>query len=182
MQQTLFSLAAIFSFSILGYTMHRNAIETEQEAYMAEIEAQAFDHALFVANEIKQLAFDEADVGRTQMRSDGDTAGLTPPAALGRDADERTFRDVDDLDDLRQGAYKRNWRLGNGQVRLRTRFDVVYVDPMNFEREIGPEEGPTTAKMVTIIVTEEDPIPGASAPIEVTLKVPLTPSKLFLHH
>ncbi|MEL7170885.1 MAG: hypothetical protein AAGN64_16190, partial [Bacteroidota bacterium] len=83
MTQTFYSLIAVFMFTMVGLTMHRHVNNTERNAIAREIESVGLNVALHWANQVKNYAFDEADVGVLGMRSESDVAGLAPPAGLG---------------------------------------------------------------------------------------------------
>ncbi|MEL7362800.1 MAG: hypothetical protein AAFN13_12070 [Bacteroidota bacterium] len=177
MIQTFYSLIAVFVFTMVGLTMHRHVNNTERNAIASEIESVGLDVALFWANRVKDYAFDEADVGVLGMRSDNDVAGLAAPDGLGPEAGEAgpdTFDDIDDFNGYRMTVSQ---PIAEGTQDYTVSFAVRYVSPLDFEIDSGSA---TTAKSVTV-VTRAIGVNLDIPPIEITLDVPLTPAKLFLH-
>ncbi|MEL7168618.1 MAG: hypothetical protein AAGN64_04645, partial [Bacteroidota bacterium] len=67
--------------------------------------------------------------------------------------------------------------IGEGTQDYTVSFSVRYVSPLDFEIDSASE---TTAKSVTV-VTRAVEVASDRPPMEITLDVPLTPAKLFLH-
>ncbi|MEL6772249.1 MAG: hypothetical protein AAFN13_12630 [Bacteroidota bacterium] len=179
MAQTFYALVAVFSFSLLGLTMHRQTADTERHAIEAEVEAAALDLAIVWSNRVKALAFDEADVDEHPMRATAD--GLTPLAAFGPDAAEATLDDYDDVDDLDGTVIDANLPLGTGLYPFAVHVSVRYADPLDFERP--GVIGPTTAKMVTLVIADQGADLSQSGPAgrHVELSFPVTSVKRHLH-
>ncbi|MEM6784316.1 MAG: hypothetical protein AAF624_11355 [Bacteroidota bacterium] len=181
MAQTFYALVAVFSFSLLGLTMHRQTADTERNAIEAEVEAAALDLALLWSNRVKALAFDEADAGARAMRSVRNVTGLTPTDSFGPDASEATLADYDDVDDLHGTAVLVEVPLGNGVYAFEVNVSVRYADPLDFERT--GVAGPTTAKMVTLTIADPgtDLRPPDPAGRHVELTLPVTSVKRHIH-
>ncbi|MEM8598886.1 MAG: hypothetical protein AAGF99_03100 [Bacteroidota bacterium] len=181
MAQTFYALVAVFSFSLLGLTMHRQTADTERHAIEAEVEAAALDLALLWGNKVKALAFDEADVDATTIRPVANVDGLTPVAAFGPDATEATLADYDDVDDMHGLTVQVEQPLGNGIYVFDVHVAVRYADPLDFERT--GVAGPTTAKMVTLTIADQgtdlsQPDPAGR---HVQLALPVTSVKRHIH-
>ncbi|MEL6444076.1 MAG: hypothetical protein AAF089_07320 [Bacteroidota bacterium] len=177
MTQTFYSLIAVFMFTMVGLTMHRHVNNTERNAIAREIESVGLNVALYWANQVKNYAFDEADVGVLGMRSESDVAGLAAPAGLGPEAGETSPDTFDDIDDFNGYSITVSQPIAEGTQDYTVSFAVRYVSPLDFEIDSASE---TTAKSVSV-VTRAVEVASDRPPMEITLDVPLTPAKLFLH-
>lgn len=182
MHQTLFALAALLAFAIYGLSRHQNIASDESMAIVVELERAALRVAQEQSARVKNSAFDEADIGRADLRLPGDFAGLTLPSQFGRtlateldEIDADAFDDIDDYDGLRLRV---NAPVGDGTVPFIVTFDVDYVDALSGDVLATPR---STTKRVVVVVAEENPLPGRPA-VRVELQGLYNPVKLALHN
>lgn len=161
----------------MGFHRQQALASTER----ARIERAVEDAALEVAERwggaVRDLAFDEADLGAAEIRVRGDVAGLS---AIGRDAgelagDPTTFDDVDDVHGL---VVNEAVEVDGGSLAFRVTFEARYAQPVSF----APAAGPTTAKLVTITVEEVGGGHGHRPAVRLQSPVRATPAKQFLHN
>lgn len=181
MPQTLFCLAALLVFAGYGLTRHRTAAADEAVTVVSELEAAALRVAQEASVQAKNVAFDEADIGRDALRLAGDTDGLTEPAQFGRglpaEADERASGRLDDVDDFHMRVVRTRAEVAGADVAFDVAFFVRYLDPATLQ----PVGRPTTLKEVVTLVSEVAP-DGARPPARVTLRTQVNSIKLALHN
>lgn len=152
MQQTLLALCAVAIFSIYALNSTRDEAAMEMRAVTSEGEHAAESIARERLAYAERLAFDEQDIGRTSG------VRITPPSStIGRDADEPTLAEFDDLDDLNRLAETRAADTigGPGGLLFDVTYGVRYVVPAS----LAVSAVPTLAKELTVTVVE---VPSAT--------------------
>lgn len=146
MPQTILAVAAIMAFSLFALSQHRANASLEQTAMASEIELAATDLARDQLVAITSNVYDEADIGRTDLRRD--IIGLS---AIGPDGGESSidlFDDVDDYDGFLD-TLSVNWH--GTALSFVVTADVQYV---NANQPDLPSATPTLAKEVAVSVAE----------------------------
>ncbi|MDX1419825.1 MAG: hypothetical protein R3181_07660 [Rubricoccaceae bacterium] len=175
MPQTLLALGAILAFSFFALSQHRTRASTEAALVGGELEQVASDLARATLLDVTRHAFDEADIGRDDLRTA--PGGLTAPADLGPDADETAPDRYDDLDDFHRLDTVQDGTWDGEPVRFTVRVTVRYVEPGAPDSGAGSA---TLAKEVTVTVEEETPL-GARPPATCTLRQVVTPAWGHFH-
>lgn len=172
MPQTLLVVASMIVLGLFGLTRHRAELADERAGMGREIEGAALAVGERWTGIARDLAFDEADVGSAQIRLAGNVAGLT--TRLGREAGESLtdLTTLDDVDDLAGASLSEAAAVGSGVVSFTVTATAKYAVPRTWAD--SPRNAPTTAKMVTIVVTEVTSGPTGRPPVEVTLPVRLS--------
>lgn len=169
MPQTLLAVAASILLAVYGLSRHQALAADERASIGREVESAAGHVAERWAALARDLAFDESDVGQTQVRFRGNVAGLS--ARLGVDAGERLsdVTTLDDADDLHGLDATEMAVVGDGVVPLRVRITATYATG-----GATPTASPTTAKVITVVVAEVTSGPTRRPPVQVTLPVRVT--------
>lgn len=177
MQQTLLVIASVIVLAVFGLTRHRNAAADERAGMNREIETAALAVGERWTGLVRDLAFDEADVGSDVMRLTGNVAGLT--ATLGRDAGETTadLTTLDDVDDVAGLAATEAAAVGAGAVSFTVTATAIYAVPRTWAP--SPLNAPTTAKIVTVVVREVAAGRTERPPVVVTLPVRISSALQF---
>lgn len=173
MQQTLFALAAILSFSYYALTRHTTDAEVEHDAITTEIETAVADVVRARLLRTTRLAFDEQDVGRAGIRID-----QVPTSVLGPDVGETGgLIDFDDVDDIDGWSQIVPVAVGSSTIRARLSARVGYVPVHAPDADFVSSA--TLAKRVEITATEQPDGPLRNrTPVTVTLKRVVTPTSL----
>ena len=168
MPQTLLAVAASIILAVYGLSRHQALAADERAAIGREVEDAAAHVAERWAALARDLAFDEADIGKTQVRFRGNVTGLS--SRLGLDAGESLtdLTTLDDADDLHGYDATETALVADGAVPLRVRITASYV------ANAAPTASLTTAKVVTVTVSEVTSGPTRRVPVQVTLPVRVT--------
>lgn len=178
MPQAILIVAAAVILGLLGLSRHEARARDHRALEQQEIEAVALRMAERWAGAARDLAFDEADVARDEIRLRNDVAGLS--SRLGPDAgetaaDPRTFDDVDDYhgftrtDAAAVGA-------GVGTVDLEVRVEVTYARTSDW----SPTGTASTAKLAVVTVREAGTRERGRPAVRVALPVRFTPAQQFV--
>ncbi|MGI9174587.1 MAG: hypothetical protein ACR2GR_04650 [Rhodothermales bacterium] len=172
MKQTLLAFLAVTLISLYSINQRRTLMHTQNNVYAREIETVATDLALSKLAEISALAFDEKDVGVSDLLRTT-TDSLTTAGSLGPELGE-TVADFDDIDDY-HGYQSPDVlrRLNEESFRFQVDVQVAYVDVSG-----APAGGPTLAKQVTVQVRKDD---HSGMPVDVKLRRTLTPASLIMY-
>lgn len=183
MPQTFLVIAASMILAIFGLNRHRGIAADERAVIGREVEAAALAVGERWTGIARDLAFDEADVDATQMRLPNVTTGLA--TRLGPD-DGESLGDastLDDVDDLAGLAVSEDAVAGTGVVAFHVTATAVYAVPGTWApRPAG--SAPTTAKIVTVVVTEITGIAAGKTgrpEVRVTLPVRVSSTLQFVH-
>ena len=187
MAQVVYCLVAIVVLALFSLSRHETQAADERVLLGREVESAALEVAERWAARVKDRAFDEADVGSSEIRLDR-TDDLTPPSlfgaalaaevleapAHGLDADR--FDDVDDFDGV--SGVDTLWVGPDRADPLLFQVDLAvgYVDPASG----APSAAPTLAKEVTVDVL--GPIVRGRPMGEAHLVVHTTAARQFLHN
>lgn len=167
MPQTLLALCALLIFSVYALSRHRDDAGLERRAVSDELELAAAGLLRERLAALDLLAFDEADVGRTSIRT------VPPAGPLGLDAGETATGPFDDIDDVDGLVESRAAQTGVGTVLFDVRYAVRYVDPAD---PATPSATPTLAKEVSVQATEVAAGPTERPPVSATLRRVFTPA------
>lgn len=179
MPQSILILAATIILGYLGFSRHQAQAEDQRAGMVREIEASALSVAERWSGHVRDLAFDEADVGAREVRVRNDEDGLS--VTLGPDAGETAAdpRTYDDADDFHGFSRRETTAIGDGTVNVD--FDVTatatYASPANWRTARVPR----TAKIVTVTVTEMASGARGRPLVTVTVPVRITPAHQFAH-
>lgn len=176
MPQSLFLLASISILAIFGLNRQRALAADERAAINRSIEVAALDVNERWGDQVRDRAFDEADVGSEIARVQGEVGGLS--RQLGREAgeaaaDPATFDDVDDY----HGLVIRDSSVVLGEPVL---FDVSFTATYADTQAFGVVTSPTTAKVVTVVVEEVLSGPSERRPVRVEIPIRMTSAKQTL--
>lgn len=174
MQQTLLAIVAILVFSFFALNQHRAQAGVERTAIGSEIEALAADVARARLVELTALTYDEADVGRSDLRNN--TSGLS--TTLGPDDGELSAAVYDDLDDFTGQIESRTATWEGTDVPFTIAIFVRYVDP---DRPSLTSTSPTLAKEVVVTVQETGATAQGRQAALSTLRQVVTPAWRTLH-
>lgn len=179
MPQSILILAAAIILGILGLSRHQARAEDDRASMVREVEAAALSVAERWSSHVRDLAFDEADVGAREVRVRNDDTGLS--TSLGPDAgedgsDPRTFDDVDDFSGY---TLRETTPVGRGveTVAFDVEVSAEYANPVNWQTASSP----TTAKQVTVSVREVASGERGRPLVRVAIPVRLTPAHQFAH-
>jgi hypothetical protein len=183
MVQTLLIVVAILVFSLFALNQHRAQASAEVRAVGSEVGLAATDLAREHLLEATALPFDEALLGRADLRVD--PAVLTPADRFGagRDPGEDAATPADDVDDL-HGTTVSVTVLRDGQAGRGLDFTVTYGVRYVLADAPGtrsPGDAPTLAKEVVVSVVEDDARALGRAPATCTLTQVVTPAWHVLH-
>ncbi len=173
MPQVLLTVVAILVFSIFALQQHESNKRLEQVAIGSEVELAATEVAREQLIAITSLAYDEADVGSTALRTD--ETGLS---AIGPDSGESSSSQYDDLDDFH--GHEQNFSVDwhGSALDFTARSEVRYVDPAT---PSNTSTNPTLAKEVVVIVSEVNADPAGREQVTVRLHQVLTPAWSLIH-
>ncbi|NNF59531.1 MAG: hypothetical protein HKN04_14945 [Rhodothermaceae bacterium] len=175
MQQTILALAAILAFSMFALNQHRATADVEHTANVSELELAATDVARQRLLEIAGFAFDDADVGRSGLRTD--ETGLTPAAnfGLGGDAGEDASSLPDDLDDFHgiTDSVAVNWHGTDVQVLVASSVRYVQMDAPD-----RAAASATLAKEITVLAVN---LTNVNRPVVSRLVQVVTPAWKAIH-
>lgn len=169
--------------AVFGLNRHRAIAADERAVVGREVEAAALAVGERWTGIARDLAFDEADVNASQMRLPNVTTGLA--TQLGPDAGEShaTVSTLDDVDDLAGLSISEYATVGTGAVEFHVTATAAYAVPGTWAlRAAG--SAPTTAKVVTFVVTEVTGIASGKAgrpEVRVSLPVRVSPTLQFVH-
>ncbi len=174
MKQTLLAFLAMAIFSLLSLSQQRASLRYHGQVYGRDIERAAMDFAMQRMADIESKAFDEADIGVTDMRVD--LAGLT--GNIGPEPDELGPLAFDDIDDYNGYSAPETHLFNASTYAFQLDVEVRHVslaDP-----SVTLTSGASLAKEVTVRVSEIA-TPVERAPVSITLKRTMSPAGMFLH-
>lgn len=177
MPQSILIVAAAVILGLLGLSRHEGYARDARASEQREIEAAALRVAETWASTARDLAFDEADVNRAEVRVRNNTSGLSAVLGpeTGEDAtDPRTFDDVDDFH-----GFARTETVPVGVGAERVAFDVS-VEVGYARNNWRPASNATTSKLATVTVREAGTQPRGRNPVVVQLPVRFTPAQQFV--
>lgn len=174
MQQTLLAIVAILVFSFFALNQHRAQASVERTAVGSEIEALAADVARARLVELTSLAYDEADVGRSDLRNN--PSGLS--TTLGPDGGETTASLYDDLDDYTGQIENHIAEWEGTDVPFTIVIFVRYVDP---DRPSQTATSPTLAKEIVVTVQETGATAQGRQAAMSSLRQVVTPAWRTMH-
>lgn len=179
MHQSILILAAAIILGVLGFSRHQAQADDERAAMVREIESSALSVAERWSSHVRDLAFDEADIGAREVRVRNDTDGLS--TTLGPDAGESITDPLtfDDADDFHGIALRESSPVGRGDesVAFDVTASVTYASPANWREARVPR----TAKVVTVTVTEVADSDRGRPLVSVSVPVRITPAHQFAH-
>lgn len=179
MPQFILILAATIILGLYGYSQHEGQARDDRATMVREIEAAALNVAEEWSGHVRDLAFDEADVGAREVRVRNETDGLT--LAFGPEAgeDPNDPRSFDDVDDFHEFSRRVTSPVGRGanQVAFDVEVEVSYARLSDWQ----PVHGITTAKVVNVTVRESTTAQRGRPLVQVVLPVRLTPAHQFAH-
>lgn len=173
MPQTLLAIAAILAFSLFAIGQHKANAELEQTAMASEIELAATDVARDRLVAIASLVYDEADIGRTDLRRDA--TGLS---AIGPDAGESTIDLFDDLDDFHGFVDTLSVDWHGAPLSFAVTANIRYVDANQPDVTSGV---PTLAKEIAVSVAEIGNAIAERPGVQATLVHVVTPAWTTMH-
>ncbi len=173
MPQTLLAIAAILAFSLFAINQHKANADLEQTAIASEIELAATDVARDRLVTITSLVYDEADIGRTELRRD--ETGLS---AVGPDAGESSMNLFDDLDDFHGFIDTLSVDWHGTPLSFAVTASIRYVEPNQPDVTSGT---PTLAKEVAVSVAEIRADNAERAGVFATLIHVVTPAWTTMH-
>lgn len=176
MPQTLLVVASVVILSVYGMNRHRAVAAGERAVIGREVEAAALAIGERWTGLARDLAFDEADVGAGEIRLRGNVVGLT--TRFGPEAGE-TLNDLttlDDVDDIHGLVLTDRAFVSTGDVVYTVRATVTYANPTTW----AVSASPSTAKILTVVVTEVTSGQTQRPRVEVTLPVRLSAARQFV--
>lgn len=174
MPQTLLAVAAILAFSFFALTQHKTNAEIEQNAIASEIELAATDLARDQLVAITSHIYDEADIGRNDLRRDA--TGLS--TTLGPDAGETSIDLFDDLDDFHGFLDTLTVDWHGADLQFAVTADIRYV---NANQPDTASTTPTLAKEVVVTIVEIQTSPVERPVSMARLAHVITPAWTTMH-
>lgn len=166
MPQTLLSIFAILTVSILSFNQQRASTHARMQMIRTEVETQAETVAMEVMESLRGLAFDEASRNGGAITS-ASQFGTLSTSKVGNDSQQRTmsFSQVNDLSDLKTARAQRIDRQGkHGTIPFDVNFDVRYVRQQSGSDRIETTSDKTFTKEVVLEITH----PLLNSPITIS--------------
>jgi len=173
MPQVLLAVVAILAFSLFALNQHQAQKHIEQLAIVSEIELAATDTARDQLMMLARFAFDEADVGSSDLRTD--VTGLSPIGPDAGETDESLYDDIDDFHNF-VDTLSVDW---HGQP-----MEMVVTAEIRYVNANDPDQTssvPTMAKELAVTVGESDSDPEGRPRVMVRLLQVLTPAWSTIH-